>query len=747
MRGTRWLLLVAIAVILGAVAITYRAQKKSLEAQTPAAPPSLDTSLASTAQHWHHQVTNHGRLLADIDAEDFSQARDFSTAELKGLSIKQFSTKGDTYNLIKSAAGSFSTEGEKLYSEGDVEMTLNLPVQGPSKRTPVTIRSSGVTFDPTGKSDTDRAVAFTFENGNGTATGATYDPSTREVLLKKEVVIHWKKPGSEAAPVTIEAGSLRYKEGSSEIWLQPWARLVRGTSTVEGENPVVKLKEGTVEQVQATHARGVDNAPGRKLEYSADELWVDFAPGAAVRKITAQTNAKLLSTTAAAETSVAAHKVEMNFDLGSKDTLLRQVIAIGGAVMTSRPRPSPGRLLAETHTLRGEYVEMKMKADGKQTESVQVPNTGTIEFLPNLPTQRRRRLDGRNLIITYGEQNRMQSLSAREARTETEPTADEKKRKRVKSTTSSQELLARFEPRTGRLVSMDQTGDFAYQEGVRQARAAKATLDSAADVILLDTAARVWDDTGSAQGDRIRINQANGDFTAEGSVRSSRVSDKGSKDSGGMLSGDEPVHAQARHMDSLKNNRQIHYEGDALMWQGANRIQGDTIDVDREKHTLLAVGHVISNLWETPKDKDAKPQKPVMTDVRAARLLYTDETRLAYYTGGVRLKRGGLDEKSNELRAYLSAASQAGSSLDRAVADGAVEVVMAAPARTRTGSAEHCEYYSAEQKVVLRGGSPRLVDSKEGTAQGAELTYFANNDRLLINGSAAKPAQSRVRQR
>ena len=38
MRGTRWLLLVAIAVILTGIAITYRAQKKVIEAGAPPTP-------------------------------------------------------------------------------------------------------------------------------------------------------------------------------------------------------------------------------------------------------------------------------------------------------------------------------------------------------------------------------------------------------------------------------------------------------------------------------------------------------------------------------------------------------------------------------------------------------------------------------------------------------------------------------------------------------------------------------------
>ena len=70
---------------------------------------------------------------------------------------------------------------------------------------------------------------------------------------------------------------------------------------------------------------------------------------------------------------------------------------------------------------------------------------------------------------------------------------------------------------------------------------------------------------------------------------------------------------------------------------------------------------------------------------------------------------------------------------------------------TRTGSGEHGEYYTDEQKVFLNGGEPKLrertLNGKENTTEGAELTYFANDDRLLVNGSPAKPGQSRIQRK
>jgi lipopolysaccharide export system protein LptA len=230
-------------------------------------------------------------------------------------------------------------------------------------------------------------------------------------------------------------------------------------------------------------------------------------------------------------------------------------------------------------------------------------------------------------------------------------------------------------------------------------------------------------------------------------VNSSRLPDKDQKKNSEMLSGSDPLQAQARRMDSANRNRTIHYEGDVLMWQGANRIQADTVDLDREKRLLAADGHVVTNLWE--ESKDAKKKKaPVLTEVHAGHLLYTEADRLAHYTGGSEMNRPNMRVKAREIRAWLAADSGADSRLEKAFGDGAVEIVQTAPGIVRTGTAEHSEFYTADQKVVLQGGVPKFADTKGNITVGpGGLTYFVNDDRLLVNRSDAQPATSRIKRK
>jgi lipopolysaccharide export system protein LptA len=293
-------------------------------------------------------------------------------------------------------------------------------------------------------------------------------------------------------------------------------------------------------------------------------------------------------------------------------------------------------------------------------------------------------------------------------------------------------------------------------------------MDADRNVMTLDTAARTWDSTGSTSADNIRLDQKTGDFSAEGHVSSSRQPDKKNSPSG-MLSGDQSVEAMADRMSAANHNRLLHYEGHVVMWQGGDRITAERTDIDREKRTLSASGGVVTQFLEKAQNNDAGTQghgdaaeTPTSTFVvvRAANLVYSDQDRLAHYAGGVVLNRPGLQVKATELRAILAESKsddkggpkkdpddEPQSRIEKAYADGHVEIVQTAPERTRTGTSEHAEYYTDNERIILRGGQPQMVDSKKGYTRGAELTYYVNDDRLQVSGGPQQRAKTRLRRK
>jgi lipopolysaccharide transport protein LptA len=139
----------------------------------------------------------------------------------------------------------------------------------------------------------------------------------------------------------------------------------------------------------------------------------------------------------------------------------------------------------------------------------------------------------------------------------------------------------------------------------------------------------------------------------------------------------------------------------------------------------------------------------VYTVVRAPDLVYRDDTRVALYTGGVTLVRQKMTVTSDRMQAVLTPktdSNSSDSSLDHAIGDGNVKVLeTVADNRTRTGTSQHCEYFTKEDKVVLNGGAPQFVDSVKGLTRGKQLTYFSGDDKLIVDGEGKQPAFTRMK--
>jgi lipopolysaccharide export system protein LptA len=764
----RWLLLVVIAAVLCGVVLTYLTKKKAIQAQVLPTPQPLPPEIAATSEQvvWTQKDQNTGCLTVKILADTMSEQKDSGRDDLVGAKLYIYHKCENKYDIVESAAASYYPSEKRLFSEGEVRISLGERADSETPASLAEITTSGVTFDTeTGHADSDRPTKYVFKNGEGESTGATYDPPTRELFMKHDVKIDWKAATPESKELHIEAPSLYYHEASQQIEMLPNGRLTRDGAIFEGDTPVIHMQDDgkghrTIKEVDASKAHGTEVQPNRKLDYSADKVWVDYNQKGKVQKIAGEGNSRVVSTAEYSETTATANRVDLFFAPGAKDSVLTSAVCNQHAVVTSKPIAATGHEPSETHIMRSESIEMKMRPGGKEIESVVSHVPGTLEFLPNLPVQHHRVLEGREMSIAYAAQNRIDSFKASDVKTSTDPNEEERSRNRARSVTASRDMVAHFDPQTSRLVSMEQTGNFTYQEGDRKAHAAKASLDGKQNIITLDTSTAVSDSTGSTAADHIRMDQTTGDFTAEGNVNSIRLPDKDQNKNSQMLSSDAPLHAQARRMEytnarqegGKKSQGHTRYQGNAALWQGANRIEADVIDIDKDKHTLTAHGNVVSNLWEQPKDDDKKKSaSPVLTKVRAPDLVYTDTNRLALYSGGVKLDRTGMQLQSRELRAWM-ADSGSDSSLDHAFADGAVDILGSSNGRTYHSNSEHAEYYTKvpcppeivpgigpciEPKLLLNGGRPKLVRTIKGsptTMEGGELTYWANDDRLLMKG-------------
>lgn len=766
MRWTRPLLLVAILVILGGVGATFYARLKEQNAGPHAKPKALPAGTLSSAERWCYTETVESKPSVTVCAKDMQEVD--KKFHLNGVELHIFHKGATQFDKVLSDKAEFDVSKGILYSDGDVEITMGVPADEEEDAEPsgrlMRINSSGVTFESkTGKATTDRATSFRFDRGDGSAVGADYDPQTHELKMKSQVHLVWKGQDGKAVPMQVDSGDLLYKEKESKVYLGQWSKLHRDTLDLNAGPAVVDMDKGVIREVDTEHAQGTDNRPGRKIDYAADKLTMLMDESGQIKNILAEQNGKLVSTSDTAQTTVTSDRIDLGFNTADGDSILDTALATGHSVAESKPVLKQGVEPADTRILRSDVIKTKMRPGGQEIDSVETASAGAMEFIPNRPGQPHRWMNGDRLWIQYGLKNQISSVRSINVATKTQkPQAKDAKTPPPPALTWSQNFTADFDPKTAQLSKLQQWDNFRYEEGDRKATSDRALLEQSANQIHLTGKARVWDPTGSTNGDVILLDQKSGDFSADGNVNSTRMPDKKKPEqsSGGMLSEDEPMHAKAKKMISTQQNTLVRYEGNAIAWQGSNRLEADVIEIDRENNILKAHGHVVSQLLDKNTDKPdkkdtapgaAKPAKktdaaPVFTIVKAPELIYNDDDKMALYQGGVVLDRPNMKVKSRDLRAFLRD-DENDSSLDHAFADGKVEIVQTAPDRTRTGTSEHAEYYVDESKVILEKGQPQLVDSLKGSTRGAKLTWFSNDDRLLVDGAIGQPVQSKLRRK
>ncbi len=762
LRSTRGLLLLAIILIVGAVTFSYYNQKRSQARQDPKPPQALPLNTDAAAQSWTWRKDEATRSTV-VSAKHFRRLNQPDAVEIEDVEVRILKHDTRSYDDIRSSTAQFDETKGLMYSDGEVQIMLDLPIDGPPHGRMLQIRSSGVTYESnTGKVHTDRAAAFTFDQGDGKCVGASYDPATREILMNSQVELLWRGRNPKSKPMKIEAGALTYREKDSFVLLTPWSRLTRDTSVLEGGDAVITLKDGAIDRVDAKQPRGTDVQPERKLEYSADHLFMTLNPDGEIERILAEPNARVVATSATGRTTMTGDKLDMTFDTASGASELKEALATGKSTIESVPAARKDAPTPETRILHSEVVLAKMRPGGRDVDTVETHAPGKLEFLPNQAGQRRRTLDAERMTIRYAPGNIISTFNAYKAATRTEPEpvpppkAGQKPAKPGDPVlTWSNDMKAEFDPKTGQLTRMEQWTDFRYEEGQRRARANRAELEEARNRITLDQRARVWDDSGATSADRILLDQKTGDVVAEGNVVSTRMPDRKGKSSA-MLSNDQPLEGKGDRMTTAQRNQKIRYEGKATVWQGASRIWGDVIDIDRTQRVLTAHGHVRTQFLDQQKNApaaaqtDGKPappaRAPAVVTVQSADLVYTDADRVAHYTGGVHLVRPGLDLKAAKVDAWLNE-QNADSSLNHAFAEKDVCIVRTEPVRILTGTGEHAEYYAADERILLTGGDATLVDSVRGLTKGKQLTYFAKLDKLLVNGVEKQPVTTYLRRR
>lgn len=733
MRTLRILALLAAIAVAFVAWRDYQAGQQRVAIEEAAAPAELASDVSSQSAGWSWSQTAGDRQRVSITAGGFRQDRERSGIQLTDVRLEIQHPETGVYDRVVTEEANFEAEANRFHSEGRIVITLGLPagVEPADESRYTRITTSGATFNTsTGEVWTDRAVSYEFDGGIGSSVGARYDSMSRHFTMHNEALVE-RFPSSPTADRTvIRAGQLEYLELEEQVKLNGGCSLERGSYRMTAESAVITLKDGAIRQITAAKAMGLNSEDAREVRFETPLLTANYSPEGWVESVVGDKRTKLTSTTDVSLVSAEGDWAELKYAplAGENDSRLTDANIVGGARVAERRQAKAG---GSARQVESHSIHLKMRPGGQEIAFLETTARGLLTILPENATASERRLEANALRLDYGAENRMESLNA-VGRVELRDLP--KQPGRFPLTSWSETLNAGFNQASGELQRMTQGGGMRFEQGQRKGRAAESLYEPAAGNLILTGNARVDQPNAAITADKITLAEATSQLDAAGRVTARYSDDAPSTAPDGMFEQGEPVFAAAETMTSDQERGRIVYEGGARLWQKVNRIEANKIVVDRTAKTLDAEGDVRSTLRGDENDA-----QPVL--VQSKKLLYQEQERQARYRGAVRLSRGPLRVRGEELDANM--AEEAGASLRSAEARGDVEVLQTESGHK--GFGDKAQYDAASEQVILDGKPARALNPRGEETRGARLIYKIDDEGLRVEGGA-EPAFTVQRQ-
>lgn len=714
-----WFLALAVIVVAVVIGFYIHARNRVREAIKEIPQKKLGIEIQQSTQGFSLSKSEGGRTLFTIRAAKAVQYKTGGRAELEKVDIIVYGKEANRFDQIYGDKFVYDPDTGDVSAQGDVHIDLEANLQGPANpdqaqpaelKNPIHFKTSNLVFNQkTGFAATNEKVEFRIPQASGSAVGATYDSKANVLTLQSAVMV--RTPGAQGATIVAQHAEVTKEPRQAVLQV---VKLTQPGRTLQSDKVTIDFRDdNSVEKILATgdvsgsteganalnfHSGAADIAMGQKsaqsavlyggvtvasaaVDGSADKVQVAFGPNSQVQKITALGNAHFMQKQSGQNQQpfeLAADGVD--FSIGDSNRLERAVTR-GAAQITTVQNGEPTVITA------GQF---------------------TADF------------DAQNhLKSVHGEPD--VKVVARQAAGQPDRVA------------TSRTIDATFTTKSG-LSTLVQAGDFHYTEGQQSATAERARYTAADQVLTLTGSPRVSDAQVTTTASQFRLLRKTGDAVADGDVKTT-YTDVQAQPSGALLGGSQPIHVTSKSMTAKHAAGTARYVGGARLWQGANIVEAPTIEFSRGQRSLLAIGTGPADVKSVFVQQDSSG-KVTPVSVTAARLTYADGDRKARFDGGVVLRGADGTITADHVDVFLhprtAQSAQGPSQVDRVVAQD--NVVIQQQGRRATGS--QLTYYAAEQKFVLTGGPPVIVDPQHGSTTGDSLTFYSRDDRVVV-GSAA----------
>ena len=756
-RLRRWFATVAILVCLVVVGFYFHARHRVQNALKQV-PEKLNIQVQQSAEAFTISKSLQGRTLFKLQASKAVQFKQGGHVELHDVMITIYGKDASRFDQIYGKQFNYDQQSGNVSSQGEVSIDLQANPEGatnPDQSTPrelkdpIHLKTTNLVFNQkSGDAWTSEQVEFHVPQLSGSAVGAKYTAGDSTLTLQSKI----RMTLSGAEPMTISADHALLTKAPRQIVLQQ-PRTQSATRNARAEEATLFLREnntldhaiasrnvvvssggtgGRAPTSQVTAAKlevemgGSDHiqnavfsgdvhftSEGRqRSEGSAGRATLSFGTRNTVRKIHAEENVRLVqhqnSSKSAQDVEVTSPIVDVFY---TANRLARAETSGPPQIRLLASKPQSG---TETQITADKFVA-KFDSLGQLS---QVHGAANARVISSAPAQENVSPD----------------------RVSTSDTID-----------------AYLRPGTG-VESLVQQGHFAYRSGTQQAFAERGRYTPADQMLVLTGAPRIVDAGMETTARTVRLNRTTGVGFAQSDVKTT-YNDLKPQPNGALLASSDPIHVTADSMTARNSPAIATYSGNVRLWQDANLIEAPKIQFQKDQRTVIADSNT-SQKVSTLLTSTNQSGKATQVHLTADHFTYTDAERRARYQGSVVAQSTDVTVSSKEMDVYFlpksvagqkssldvstigetplapQSSAQASAHLDKIIASGAV--VITQPNRHATG--DKLTYTASDDKFVLTGGPPAVVDAEHGRVTGASLTLFRGDDRILVEGNGTSPA-------
>ena len=725
------------------------------------APPSPAVNVERQSTKLTFSKGEGTRTVFTVEASKSTDFKGENASELQDVKVTIFGKDGARHDTLDTSACRYSKDSGDIDCVGDVEIMLMSKEEweaagGKADDTAMKVETRGMVFNrASGEAKTEHEVRFTFANGSGQATGATYHSEEGTLTLLKDVKLKLDQPAAKTGkpasgklaamkePVEVTGSRMDFQRDAGTMYLAGPAEARTQSSRLTATGLLMNLDENFRARRLTAKGDGKDVLPeftsqkgAGKQRLRAEEIAAELAPEGWVTRAEAKGQVAGEAEKAEETQTVTAQNALMVMVPGKNEP---KVLSLAGNVDARTTGGGKGNS-GDTRRLTTEELRIAFAetgaAKGARLQNAETPGPGRLELNDAATASTKNSqtvLQANQLGMKFDRAGAASRLDAK-GNVQTERTVAGGNKQTATANNGFVEMAG-----NGGWSRMELDENVQLNELQRSARADHAVFDRAEQTATLTGHAAARDATSQTAAQKLTFWQATGDVRGEGDVRSSDLS---AKNTAVRLA---PVASNVR-ADSLvansKTGRAL-YNGHARLWQGDSVMEAESIELLKNERVMNATGNVRAVFPQaTGGTKERKA--PVLWHAQSKKLTYWDAENRAHLSQNVVVQAPDQKMSGQELDLYFTRAStgasndakeqQGAQQISRAVGTGGVTVVQG----ERKATAERGEYTAADGRFVMSGGTPTIFDASEGTTTGRQLTFFLADATIIVdseNGS------------